>query len=201
MDADALAGLFIANLLATAVPGPNVALVAGTAARRGITEGLAVMAGILLAEAAWTGLALLTLGGLVDVARLDLETLRLLGGACLCALGFAAVLATEEAGPATAPKVPRPARHAVLLGALIGFVNPMVFVFMAAALPQFLPTGGLDPAAWGAAIAVVTVSAALGLAPYLVVSATLIPRRRALQVSRGFGAILCVIGATAFTHG
>lgn len=139
-------GLLAWTILAIALvlsPGPDTMLVAGQAARRGFTAGMAAAGGIFTG-----GLLYMALCGFGFLAVLNLVpglflTVKIVGALYLAWLGIQLLRGAVK--PALA------AETAVALGAPFrqGFwstvLNPKVAVFFLAALPQFVGTGPQAP--------------------------------------------------------
>ncbi|MCB1357316.1 MAG: LysE family transporter [Maritimibacter sp.] len=188
--------LAAANFAASVAPGQNVALVGGAAVRAGLIGGIAAATGILVAELAWSVLALTLLLGAREVSPELFTGLQIVSVLSLAMIGFCIL---REAVPhaQAVPQAGGSLRRLVIRGVWIGAANPLALVFFLSLLPGFVPenTDLSDPATLGAYVSAVMVSTMAGLAPWLVASG-LIGRTRLghyLQVFSG-GALIAIAG-------
>ncbi|MCB1347561.1 MAG: LysE family transporter [Maritimibacter sp.] len=188
--------LVAANFAASVAPGQNVALVGGAAVRAGLIGGLAAAAGVLVAELAWSVLALTLLLGARDVSPALFNSLQFVSVVALAGIGLCILRETAtgwEAGTDTRCSL----RHLVIRGIWIGAANPLALVFFLSLLPGFVPdrTDLADPVTLTAYVSAVLVSTAAGLAPWLVASGLLARTGlgRYLQIFSG-SALIAIAG-------
>lgn len=188
--------LAAANFAASVAPGQNVALVGGAAVRAGLIGGIAAAAGILVAELAWSVLALTLLLGARDVSPELFTGLQLASVISLAAIGYC-ILRETAPHPQAGPLAGHSLRRLVVRGIWIGAANPLALVFFLSLLPGFVPetTDLADPATLSAFVSAVMVSTMAGLAPWLVASGLLARTGlgRYLQIFSG-GALISIAG-------
>lgn len=196
--------LVAANFAASVAPGQNVALVGGAALRSGLVGGLAAAAGVLVAELAWSVLALTLLLGARDVSPALFTSLQFVSVVALAGIGLC-ILRESASGWDSGAADPSAARSGaacshrrlVLRGIWIGAANPLALVFFLSLLPGFVPdrTDLAEPATLSAYVSAVMISTAAGLAPWLVASGMLARTGlgRYLQLFSG-GALIAIAG-------
>ncbi|WP_447928126.1 LysE family translocator [Vreelandella sp. EE27] len=132
---------FIAYLLITLSPGPNVLLVIRNTLRYGATGTVIALTGNLLAQLFTILLVALGVGTLLSTLPTAFTVLKVIGAAYLVYLGVAQ-LVTSFKTPAAAQQVvgSTPSRHRSLLleAFLVSISNPKTLLFLSAFLPQFL---------------------------------------------------------------
>ncbi|WP_027815575.1 LysE family translocator [Paraburkholderia bannensis] len=139
-----LLAYFAAIVLLIATPGPVVMLVVGTAARRGVSQGVLTAAGANAASLLLISLATLMVFGVVLVSERLLAWLQLLGCVFVSVLairtlhgewraGGASGSAQAHAGTSASPRLP-----AVFQGFFVGIANPKDILFFVAFFPQFI---------------------------------------------------------------
>jgi|GEM_PF-3956004 len=166
--------LAAANFAASVAPGQNVALVGSAAVRAGLWGGVAAGAGILVAELAWSVLALALLLGARDVSPALFTGLQLASVASLIWIGVC--ILREPAADAKSARGARcSVRRLAMRGIWIGAANPLALVFFLSLLPGFVPaqTDLANPAALAFFVSAVLASTVAGLAPWLVASGVL----------------------------
>lgn len=139
-----LLAYFAAIVLLIATPGPVVMLVVGTAARRGVSQGVLTAAGANAASLLLISLATLMVFGVVLVSERLLAWLQLLGCVFVSVLALrtlygewrAAGLSGASQTHAAAPSSPR--LPAALQGFFVGIANPKDILFFVAFFPQFI---------------------------------------------------------------
>jgi homoserine/homoserine lactone efflux protein len=133
--------LYFAFAAATAllmlIPGPNVALTAGTSVARGLRHGLATVAGTSTAMVVQLALVGAGLNAMLLTMADRFEILRWIGAAYLVYLGIAMWRANPPARhEQTSPR--RAYRNAYLRGLLVSLTNPKTLFFYGAFFPQFI---------------------------------------------------------------
>lgn len=139
-----LLAYFAAIVLLIATPGPVVMLVVGTAARRGVSQGVLTAAGANAASLLLISLATLMVFGVVLVSERLLAWLQLMGCVFVSVLALrtlygewrAAGLSGASQTHAAAPSSPR--LPAALQGFFVGIANPKDILFFVAFFPQFI---------------------------------------------------------------
>ena len=157
--------LFIAALsMILLVPGPDMILLLQTGARHGRGKALATALGLAIARGGHVALAGLGLATLFKVSPWTFEIVRIVGAAYLLWLGLKMFkpgsMSTTAQG--LAPDASISWRTAILRGLLTNLLNPKVFIFLIAFLPQFT-----DPAqgpVWLQMLALAVFSKCMGLA-------------------------------------
>jgi len=127
-------GTAIAILL---VPGPAVLYVVTRSIEMGRAGGIASVAGITTATAAYVALAAAGLSSLVLASTVAFDVVKYAGAAYLLFLGLRRLLGRglEEE---TEEPAPRTRRRAYTQGFLVNLTNPKMIVFVFALLPQFV---------------------------------------------------------------
>lgn len=203
MTFEAWISFALLNFAYSLAPGPNAALIVGASARQGMKAGVGVLAGILLAEVIWALVAMAIVVGFLDLARLQPETFKLLGGYALVLIGASmllarAPLAIGPQGFATDPlQIANPA-HAIVKGGLVGITNPLALIFFVSIAPTFLHVNAVSFETAGQFTLAAVMSCAAAHFPYLVAS-RLQQSRFGGVVERACGMMLCVLGAAAVT--
>ena len=193
MGLDAWLGLIITNLLASLIPGQNVALVTAATARGGSWCGSAALAGVLAADMLWTVLALLTIAGLLDLTAAGIEELEIYGGVALTIIGLHTIREKACSGTGAEIRAIGSLGRTAALGAFVGFANPIALVFFLAVLPQFIPAGGASTADGVLCVVAIVLSSALALVPYLA-GAHLVARRLSAVMKNASGLALALLG-------
>ena len=129
-------GFALAVLLIELTPGPNMAWLAGLAAKEGRRAGLAAVTGIALGLLANAVLAALGLAALLRAEPGLLSALRLAGA--LMMLWLAADAWRGAARSTALPTANHLAWRAFGTGALINLLNPKAYLFLVVVAPQFL---------------------------------------------------------------
>lgn len=132
---------FIAYLLITLSPGPNVLLVIRNTLRYGATGTVIALSGNLLAQLITILLVALGVGTLLSTLPVAFTVLKIVGAAYLIYLGVAQWMASFKSHPVASPVVSDVAsrRHSLLLEAfLVSISNPKTLLFLSAFLPQFI---------------------------------------------------------------
>ena len=164
LDARFLGALGLMVLL-TIAPGPDMALVTGTALTHGRRAAFRTTLGIATGTIVWATLAGVGVAALLQSSAEAFAVIRLAGALYLCFLGFGALLAAVR-GPtepvpdldgAVAPRSTRP----YLRGLLTNLLNPKVGLFYTTLVPQLVDPG--DPVAL-VSIAVGVAHAVIGVA-------------------------------------
>ncbi|SEO02624.1 LysE family translocator [Palleronia pelagia] len=190
--------LATANFAAYLAPGQNMALVGAATARSGMPGGVAAVAGILVAEAVWTAIAL----GLIITAReIDSEVmlcLQVASGAFLVWCGWK-VLTTSADGDTTPIESKGSHIRLFLHGIWVGLANPLALVFFVSIFPGLLkaslthePLGLLFFS--GTAVVISSLAA---LAPYLAMSRMLVVAGQARRLNAVSGGALLLVGVAA----
>ena len=127
-------GTAIAILL---VPGPAVLYVVTRSIEMGRAGGIASVAGITTATAAYVAVATAGLSSLVLASTVAFDAVKYAGAAYLLFLGLRRLLGRglEEE---TEEPAPRTRRRAYTQGFLVNLTNPKMIVFVFALLPQFV---------------------------------------------------------------
>ena len=194
----------LVNFAYSLAPGPNAALIVGNSARRGLSAGLGVILGILLAEIVWALVAIAVVVGLLDLVHFHPDTLKLLGACALVLIGTTMLMArTPEAVPVSGTvRKDRPGtlQNTILKGAFVGLTNPLALVFFVSIAPTFLSPSQITPGTAAAFSLAAVLSCAAAHLPYLG-AARLSRRRVGHLVERGCGMALCCLGAAAAANG
>jgi threonine/homoserine/homoserine lactone efflux protein len=130
--------VFLATALAILlVPGPAVLYVVTRSIEMGRAGGIASVAGITAATAAYVVLAVAGLSSLVIASAAAFEIVKYAGAAYLLFLGVRRLLGRglEEE---TEERAPRTRRRAFSQGFFVNLTNPKMIVFVFALLPQFV---------------------------------------------------------------
>jgi threonine/homoserine/homoserine lactone efflux protein len=134
--------LFVAAaLVLNLTPGPDMLLVAGTAAAQGRRAGIWAALGVGLGCLFHMALAALGVSALIAASPWAFAGLKALGGAYLVWMGWGLLRATVGAAPAVPQRqaaAPISALQAFGQGALTNALNPKVALFFMAFLPQFI---------------------------------------------------------------
>jgi len=137
--------VFLATALAILlVPGPAVLYVVTRSIGMGRAGGIASVAGITTATAAYVFFAVAGLSSLVIASAAAFDVVKYAGAAYLLFLGVRRLLGRgldEEAEEA----VPRTRRRAFSQGFFVNLTNPKMIVFVFALLPQFVDPNAAQP--------------------------------------------------------
>lgn len=117
-------------------PGPNMALVVSQGAAHGVRGGVAVAAGIALADLVLTVLVAAGVAALFSAWPSSFDVLRYAGAAYLAWLAVQALRRRRSAAVAVAP--PRSTASIVRLSLATSLLNPKALLFFAVFLPQFV---------------------------------------------------------------
>lgn len=120
-------------------PGPNMAFVLSHGLSHGARGGVAVAAGILVADLAMTALVALGVAALVAAWPPAFDLLRLAGAAMLLWLAWKAW--RGRGGVAAAHTRPRPLREVFAASVAVSLFNPKALLFFLVFLPQFVRPG------------------------------------------------------------
>jgi len=126
------------------VPGPAVLYVVTRSIEMGRAGGIASVAGITTATAAYVTLAAAGLSSLVVASTVAFDVVKYAGAAYLLVLGVRRLLGhgvDEEAETAA----PRTRRRAYTQGFVVNLSNPKMIVFVFALLPQFVDPHAARP--------------------------------------------------------
>ncbi len=134
-------GTAIAILL---VPGPAVLYVVTRSIEMGRAGGIASVAGITTATAAYVALATAGLSSLVLASTVAFDVVKYAGAAYLLVLGVRRLLGHGLDEEAEEP-VPRTRRRAYSQGFVVNLTNPKMIVFVFALLPQFVDPRAARP--------------------------------------------------------
>ncbi len=178
----ALAGM---HLLMAMVPGPNTVVVSHFSTARSRRDGLAAMAGVVLASLLWVGLSLAGIGLLLLEAGALYRLLRLLGAAYLLYVAFRLLRsALRRQDAATAP----PAlgwlgQRPFAAGLVTTLSNPKSAVFWTSVFAIALPA---TPPAWfyAAVIVVIAVQSAFWYGLVALLLSTGIARQGYARIAR-----------------
>jgi len=130
--------VFLATALAILlVPGPAVLYVVTRSIEMGRAGGIASVAGITTATAAYVALATAGLSSLVRASTVAFDAVKYAGAAYLLFLGVRRLLGRGLEEEAEEP-APRTRRRAYTQGFLVNLTNPKMIVFVFALLPQFV---------------------------------------------------------------
>lgn len=144
-DAVVLIPFWSAFLLALVVPGPNFAVVAGTAVREGRRRAFGTAVGLAGGEAVWGAAAVFGVSALAAQHPLFAITLRIGGGLFLLYLGLSAIRSAARPNPAsqlTRPDAspPRSNGSGIWRGFGLMLLNPKAGVFWLSLSSVFLGT-------------------------------------------------------------
>ncbi|MFG1422202.1 LysE family translocator [Roseixanthobacter liquoris] len=140
ISAENLALFVLACIALGATPGPNVALIVGTALKHGRRAGMLSAAGVNVGLVLQLAVVAAGLAWLVELFSRNFDLVRYIGAAYLAWL---AVLQWRNAGRGSAVVAPS-GRAAFARGLAVAFANPKTLLFHAAFLPQFV-THPADP--------------------------------------------------------
>ena len=130
--------IFLATALAILlVPGPAVLYVVTRSIEMGRAGGIASVAGITTATAAYVALATAGVSSLVLASTVAFDVVKYAGAAYLIFLGARRLLGHGLDSESDEP-VPRTLRRAYTQGFLVNLANPKMIVFVFAFLPQFV---------------------------------------------------------------
>jgi threonine/homoserine/homoserine lactone efflux protein len=144
LDVPLLAAFWAAFLLALVSPGPNFALIAGTALREGRRRALGTAFGLAAGEVAWAVAAVLGVSALAAQHPIFAAALRLGGGAFLLYLGvmsLRAALRGTAAGQPPPEAAPARTGTGFWRGAGLMLLNPKAGVFWVSLSGLFLGAG------------------------------------------------------------
>lgn len=132
---------FVTTFLIVLSPGASVALVMGQSAGNGALRAFAGILGIAVANVTFFVLSAFGLTALLASSPVIFKVIKWIGVAYLLWLGSRALLLSSSGFDKT--KAVDPKRSSVLFrqGYLVEITNPKAFLYMGAALPQFLDLG------------------------------------------------------------
>ncbi|MEP9367194.1 LysE family translocator [Xanthobacter sp. VNH20] len=156
ISAENLALFVLACIALGATPGPNVALIVGTALKHGRRAGMLAAAGVNVGLVLQLAVVAAGLSWLVETFARHFDLVRYAGAAYLVWL---AVRQWRQAGKATQETAPS-GRAAFARGLAVAFANPKTLLFHAAFLPQFV-TNPSDPVPQIALLAAIFAAIAL----------------------------------------
>jgi threonine/homoserine/homoserine lactone efflux protein len=126
------------------VPGPAVLYVVTRSIEMGRAGGIASVAGITTATAAYVALATAGVSSLIIASTVAFDVVKYAGAAYLLVLGLRRLLGRGLDEEAEEP-VPRTRRRAYTQGFLVNSTNPKMIVFVFALLPQFVDPHAARP--------------------------------------------------------
>ncbi|REC95561.1 LysE family translocator [Kushneria indalinina] len=132
---------FLAYLLVTLSPGPNVLLVIRNGLRHGVPGVLIALTGNLIAQLITIALVALGIGTLLSTLPVAFTILKVIGAAYLMFLGSRQLLASFRKQRSDAAVTIEPSRrHSSLWleAFLVSISNPKTLLFLSAFLPQFI---------------------------------------------------------------
>jgi threonine/homoserine/homoserine lactone efflux protein len=127
------------------VPGPAVLYVVTRSIEMGRAGGIASVAGITTATAAYVVLATAGLSSLVIASAAAFDVVKYAGAAYLLVLGVRRLLGRGLEDEGAEEPVPRTRRRAYSQGFLVNLTNPKMIVFVFALLPQFVDPHAARP--------------------------------------------------------
>jgi threonine/homoserine/homoserine lactone efflux protein len=144
-----LAAYFLAVLVITFTPGPDMTLFLGKAIRQGRAAGMAAMLGASTGILIHSTLVALGLSALLAASATAFFVLKVAGALYLLWLAVEAIrhgsaLNVQANG---APQATEPLRRAWAAGLAVNLLNPKIIMFFVTFLPQFVSAG--DPHASG----------------------------------------------------
>ena len=205
-DLTLLAAFWAAFLLALVSPGPNFALIAGTALREGRRRALGTAFGLAAGEAVWACGAVLGVSALAAQHPALATALRIGGGAFLLFLGLSALRSalrpTRDEAPAIPPAAD-PGGRGFWRGVGLMLLNPKAGVFWVSLSGLFLGAASGATAALAIAGAVALSVLWHGALAWLL-SADAVARvfrriRRGLDAA--FGAVMTALGIRLLVPG
>jgi threonine/homoserine/homoserine lactone efflux protein len=155
-----LGALALASGINSAIPGPCVALTLARSSRGGALAGLAVVGGILFAEAGMVGMALAAFVGLLEISADLVSGLRWPAAAIMIAMGLRMLATSLQAGRGTEAARPTGAAGHFCAGMLVSVASPYNLIFLLALLPLYLPVASLT----GTAVLFVVIALLAGAA-------------------------------------
>ena len=137
----------LAGIVLVAVPGPSVLFIVGRALAHGRRAALTSVAGNTTGAALIAVVVALGFGAIAGQSLAVFTTIKLVGAAYLCYLGWQtfrrrgelAALVGQPSGPVD--------RRMYWQGVVVGATNPKVLVFFSAVLPQAVDPAAGDPTA------------------------------------------------------
>ncbi len=121
-------------------------LIIGTAANRGLWQGLFAGLGAALADLVYALLAFSVGALLLPLVEVRIAAIRI--GSALVLIGFAIVMICRDVAAERRPAAPRHPVGALLPTFLLTLVNPMTLVIFAGFVPQLPLAGSLATAGW-----------------------------------------------------
>jgi len=143
---ESLVAFALVAALVTVTPGADTILVLSSAARSGVSRGMATAAGTVSGVFCWGVAAAGGASAVLTASETAYTGLKVAGAAYLFWLGVAAIRASrtppnpavDTAQPVESASVPS-LRRSYLRGLLTNLLNPKIGVFYISFLPQFLP--------------------------------------------------------------
>lgn len=198
---ESLLAFTLAMVLLAASPGPGFLMVVARALSGGLAAGLAAIAGLVLGDLLFLGLAILGLGALAAVMGEFFLAVKILGAAYLIWLGVKTWRSRPDLPELAAPeasKIRMPHHRSAALGFFVTLGNPKAILFYGALLPTFIDVTALTAADVGVLAVVVTLVlfAVLGVYACLAARASLLLKSpRALTwLNRTTGGLLVGAG-------
>ncbi|MEM6940910.1 MAG: LysE family transporter [Pseudomonadota bacterium] len=191
MTVDIWIALAAANLVATAAPGQNVALVGSATVRGGMRGAGLAICGILLAEGLWSGVALALALGAREVSPTLFFGLQSASGIALLLFGLFALISIRTKDASEPPN--KVTGRLAFEGLWIGLANPLALIFFISLFPAFVPDSVFSATPGVAAyyVSAILISSAAGLLPYAIAADAL--------KRLGLGVLLNVISASTLT--
>jgi threonine/homoserine/homoserine lactone efflux protein len=153
LDTSLLAWVALAIAISL-TPGPDVLLVAGHAARRGLRAGLAAGAGVTLGGLWYMALCGFGLLSLLNLSPILFLVVKSVGAIYLAWLGIRMVRGALQPTPVVVEDAPVAVGAPFVQGLLSNVLNPKVALFYLAVLPQFVGSGAQAPLHGAALIAI-----------------------------------------------
>lgn len=167
MDPATFAAIALTSAVNSAMPGPCVAMNFARSARNGLSAGIAITLGVILANIGLTIVALLVIVGSLNVHPSLYAAMNVAGALILSALAFRILFATQQVREN--PDAPARRSHVdVAAGLSVGLFSPFNLVFLLVLLPQLTvgmssetvtSAGIVTAVALGAAISSMAISA------------------------------------------
>ncbi len=184
------------NLIYSTTPGPNAALLLAASSKGGLRAGAGALAGTVLAEATWAGVAVLIVSGTLGLITTWADMLEAFGPCALILIGLSML---RKRGPSAGTKsqaLPSGGDMAIRRAAVsffVGATNPLTMVFYVSIAPTFLAETSVSPLSAIAFVSAAVISCAAAYAPYIGFARLARPGVSAL-IERVCGCVLCIIG-------
>lgn len=173
-------------VLLTLLPGPDMAVVTGSALSSGRGAAAQTAAGVVAGLVSW---GLLAVAGLAAVLAASAEAyfvVKVVGAAYLVLLGFWTLWRTRQSVPVRSERLPAGRATGWRAGLLTNLLNPKIAVFYTGLLPQLVPAGMPTSTTM---LGLVLIHAVLSLT-WLNAYAWLLTRSRALMTRPGARRVL-----------